>query len=145
MPGLKRARDRHRRKVMPHILIIDDDHLAGDAAQILLRARGYDVTLAHDGASGIEAISAGQFDLALVDLFMPKLNGLEVMKAIRQSNPNIPMIAMSGFMFSGACPEMPGFEAMATEAGAASTLYKPFRPGEILQAIERAICGAPAI
>jgi CheY-like chemotaxis protein len=127
---------------MPHILIIDDDQLAGEAAQILLRSRGYRVTLTQDGASGIEAVMAARFDLAIVDLFMPKLNGLEVMKAIRQSDPNIPMIAMSGFMFSGSCPEMPGFEAMATEAGAACTLYKPFRPSDMLQAIATLIVPA---
>jgi len=62
-----------------------------------------------------------------------------VMEAIRQSNPTLPLIAASGFMFNGTCPAMPGFEAMATEAGAASTLYKPFRPAEVLQAVEQAI------
>jgi CheY-like chemotaxis protein len=124
---------------MPNILIIDDDKLVGEATQILLRASGYNVTVAQDGKSGIEAISAGRFDLAIVDLFMPDMNGLKVMEAIRQSNPTMPMIAVSGFMFGGACPPMPEFEAMAIEAGATSTLYKPFRPPQLLQAVERAM------
>jgi CheY-like chemotaxis protein len=124
---------------MPNILIIDDDKMVGEATQILLRAKGYEVTVVQDGKSGIEAIRAGQFDLAIVDLFMPGMNGLKVIEAIRQSNPTIPMIAASGFMFGGAVPPMPGFESMATEAGAVLTLYKPFRPSEILQAIERAM------
>ena len=46
-------------------------------------------------------------------------------------------------MFGGACPEMPNFDAMATEVGALSTLYKPFRPDGLLQAVENAI-GATA-
>jgi FixJ family two-component response regulator len=45
-------------------------------------------------------------------------------------------------MFGGSCPEMPGFKNMATEAGAVSTLYKPFKPNDILQAVENAIRAA---
>jgi CheY-like chemotaxis protein len=124
---------------MPNILIIDDDKLVGEATQILLRARGYDVTVARDGKSGIAAIMAGQFDIAIVDLFMPDMDGLKVMQTIRQSNPTIAIIAASGFMFDGACPPMPGFDAMATDAGAVCTLYKPFRPHEVVRAVEQAI------
>jgi len=124
---------------MPNILVIDDDKLVREAMQILLRARGYDVAVAEDGKAGIEAVKENHFDLAIVDLFMPGMDGLKVMEAIRQSNPTLPLIAASGFMFNGTCPAMPGFEAMATEAGAASTLYKPFRPAEVLQAVEQAI------
>lgn len=129
---------------MPKVLIIDDDKLAGAAIQILLRARGHVATLVHDGAIGIESVKADPPDVVIVDLFMPKMNGLEVMAAIRAFNPDMPMIAASGFMFDGpACPEMPGFAGMATEAGAVATIYKPFRPDQVLQAIEHAIGSAP--
>lgn len=129
---------------MTNILVIDDDKLVREATQILLRARGYDVTAASDGKSGIHAARSGQFDLAIVDLFMPGMDGLQVMKAIRQSRPSMPLIAASGFMFGNACPEMPEFEAMATEAGAVSTLYKPLRPTDVLHAIEKALGAAHA-
>jgi CheY-like chemotaxis protein len=124
---------------MPSILIIDDDKLVREATQILLRAKGYDVTVAEDGKSGIEAVKTGRFDLAIVDLFMPDMDGLKVVQAVRQINPTIPMIVASGFMFDGACPPMPGFDAMAAEAGAVLTLYKPLRPNKVLQAVEQAI------
>ncbi len=128
---------------MPRILIIDDDKLVREATRTILAARGYDVVAAEDGKAGIAAAGAGQFDLAIVDLFMPGINGLKVIETIRRSNPSLPMIAASGFMFGGACPEMPNFDAMATEVGALSTLYKPFRPDGLLQAVEKAI-GATA-
>lgn len=128
---------------MPNILIIDDDKMVCEATRILLQSRGYGVTVALDGKSGIEAIRAGGIDLAIVDLFMPNIDGLKVMQAIRHSNPNLPMIAASGFMFDGQCPQMPGFDAMANAAGAAFTLYKPFRPQEILRVVEQAL-GASA-
>jgi CheY-like chemotaxis protein len=127
---------------VPNILVIDDDKLVAEATQGLLGAQGYDVTVAYDGKSGIEAARSDHFDLAIVDLFMPDMNGLQVIKVIRESNPDIPMIAVSGFMFGKACPEMPGFESMAAEVGAVSTLYKPFQPDHLLEAIETAIDAA---
>ncbi len=124
---------------MPSIMIIDDDKLVRETTMILLRAKGYAVDAAADGKSGIEAIRAGRFDLVIVDLFMPGMDGLKVIEAIRQSHPSIPVIAASGFMFVGECPQMPSFESIAKEAGANSTLYKPFRPADVLQAVEQAI------
>jgi len=124
---------------MPRILIIDDDRLVREATATLLRAKGYDIVMAADGKSGIEAAGAGHFDVAIVDLFMPGMDGLKVIESIHRANPRIPMIAASGFMFNGECPEMPHFESMATEAGAVSTLYKPFRPDVLYRTVETAI------
>jgi CheY-like chemotaxis protein len=127
---------------MTSILIIDDDRLVRESTRILLHSKGYNVAVATDGKSGIDAAMSGEFDLAIVDLFMKGMDGFEVMRAIRQIKPGFPMIAASGFMFSGACPQMPEFEAMALEAGATSTLYKPLRSHEVLCAVERAIAAA---
>jgi CheY-like chemotaxis protein len=124
---------------MASILIIDDDRLVRESTRILLRSKGHDVAVAEDGRSGVDAATAGAFDLAIVDLFMQGMDGFQVMKAIRQAKPGFQMIAASGFMFKGDCPQMPEFEAMALEAGANSTLYKPLRPHEVLCAVERAI------
>jgi CheY-like chemotaxis protein len=129
---------------MARILIIDDDEGVRRAATILLEANGFDVDSAADGVSGLEIVKSYKFDLVIVDLFMAGMNGLETTKAIRKYSPDMPIIAASGFMFGGACPEMPDFEAMTAEAGAISTLYKPFRPKEFLLAIQNAI-GATAI
>jgi CheY-like chemotaxis protein len=106
--------------------------------QVLLQSQGHDVSLAESGLAGIAAIKSQVFDLAIVDLFMPGMNGLKVMEIIRRVNPEMPLIAASGFMFNGDCPPMPGFEDMAAEAGAILTLYKPFRPADVVRAIEQA-------
>src|SRR5665213_650687 len=127
---------------MPNILIIDDDKLVREATRTLLTAGGYEVVAVEDGKAGIAAAKAGQFDLAIVDLFMPGMDGLKVIEAIRQFSPNLPMIVASGFMFGSECPQMPEFERMANEAGALSALYKPFRPKGLLQAVEKAIGAA---
>ena len=124
---------------MPSVLVIDDDKLVRETARILLSTKGYEVVLAENGKTGIEIARSRPFDVAIVDLFMPDMDGLQVIGAIRQSNPKLPMIAASGFMLggSGICPEMPDFDSMATEAGAVSTLYKPFRPEALLSEVAR--------
>jgi CheY-like chemotaxis protein len=124
---------------MARILIIDDDESVRTASKKILEANGFDVVAVADGASGVNAIKDQQFDLVIVDLFMPGMNGLDTTKAIRKLNRLVPIIAASGFMFGRSCPDMPNFEAMVMEAGATSALYKPFRPKELVQAIEKAI------
>jgi CheY-like chemotaxis protein len=127
---------------MACILLIDDDAAVRSATSILLTANGFEVVEASDGKSGIDAIKGRQFDLAIVDLFMPGMNGLETTIAIRKISPDLPIITASGFMFGGQCPEMPNFDVMAAEAGAVSTLYKPFRPKQLLQAVQELIAAS---
>jgi CheY-like chemotaxis protein len=129
---------------MSRILVIDDDALVRETAKIILSARGHDVTLAEDGKSGIEMARTQRFDVAVVDLFMPGMDGLQVIEAIRRTKPAMPMVAASGFLFEGECPPMPNFDSMAAEAGAMTTLYKPFRPEALLQAIAKAMEAAAA-
>lgn len=124
---------------MPRILIIDDDKAVLEATRIALAANGYDVITADSGKSGIEVMRKSTVDLIILDVFMPGMDGLAAAQAIHREHPNLPIIAVSGFMFSGQCPTMPHFDDMAVEAGATSTLYKPFRPPELIQAIEKAL------
>lgn len=125
---------------MARIIIIDDDRIVCEATSILLRANGYEVTVATDGKSGIELARREPVDLAIVDLFMPDMDGLKVVEAIRAMKPDLPIIVASGFMFEQQnVPQMPGFEAMASEAGAVRTLYKPLRPKDVIAAVTEAL------
>lgn len=124
---------------MSSILVIDDDAAVRETIRVLLSAHGHDVVTVADGNAGIEAAKNPCFDLAIIDLFMPGMDGLKVMEAIHQSHPALPLIAMSGFMFGGRCLEMPNFETMASEVGAAAALYKPFRAGDLMRAVSKAI------
>jgi CheY-like chemotaxis protein len=122
--------------VIVRILIIDDDEAVRRATKILLDASGHDAVAVADGKAGMAAVAAGGFDLAIVDLFMPNMDGLATTKAIHALNPRLPVIAVSGFIH-GQRWAMPNFEPMANEAGAIATLYKPFRPAELLEAIRQ--------
>jgi CheY-like chemotaxis protein len=127
---------------MKRTLIIDDDPAVCAATKIVLEANGFAVAIAGDGPAGIRAIEDETFDLVICDLFLPKMNGLEATKAIRKIKPKMPIITASGFMFGGKCPEMPNFDAMAAEAGASATLYKPFKPKDLLRAIQKTLAMA---
>lgn len=124
---------------MTRILIIDDDAAVCETAKIILEANGFEVAIVHDGPAGIEAIKNGSFDLVICDLFLPKMNGLDAAKAMREIKPHIPIITASGFMFGGNTQQMPNFDAMAAEAGANATLYKPFKPKDLLQVIQKTL------
>jgi CheY-like chemotaxis protein len=124
---------------MTSVLIIDDDEAVRAATKILLDANGFETVAVADGKAGVAEITARTFDVVIVDLFMAGMNGLDTTKAIRSVRPQVPIIAVSGFMFGGSCPEMPNFNAIAVEAGATLTLYKPFRPMELLSTIRNSI------
>lgn len=121
---------------MARILVIDDDKSVRAAIQTLLDYEGYEVVVAESGRSGIEALETAAFDLVLVDIFMPGMDGLETIKMFHQRNARVPIIAMSGFMFRDSSAPAPDFLTMATKLGAAHSLHKPFRPQELLRAVE---------
>jgi CheY-like chemotaxis protein len=129
---------------MPRILVVDDDKSVRIATQMLLEHDGYEVAVAESGRAGIAALGAGAFDVVIVDIFMPGMDGLETIKAFHHHAPEVPIIAMSGFMFrnTSTTANAPDFLSMSTKLGAAYSLHKPFRPRELLKAIEGCLARA---
>lgn len=82
------------------ILVIDDDLAIRVLLQAVLRRMKFDVELAEDGAAGLERLHASHFDLILLDLMMPRLNGYEFIEAIGQRNdgerPHIVVFTAAG-------------------------------------------------
>jgi DNA-binding response OmpR family regulator len=121
---------------MARILVVDDDKSVGAAIKMVLEVSGFEVTHVVDGASGIEEFKAGDFAVIMVDLFMPGIDGLETIRAFRQINSRAPIIAISGFMSRNGRGEAPDFLDMATKLGATTSLPKPFRPRELIDAVQ---------
>jgi DNA-binding response OmpR family regulator len=122
---------------MSRILVIDDDQAVRGAMQLLLQADGFEVIAASDGESGIAAATATTPDLAIIDLFMPGLSGVDTIKAFRERHPGVPIIAVSGVM-----PSSGGVTQSldtAAEFGADLTLHKPFRPQQLMAAVKQAL------
>ena len=120
---------------MARILVIDDQPSVSAAIRALLEFEGHTVVVAECGHNAVSAIEAFAFDLVMVDIIMPGLDGLDTIKILRDSAPNVPIIAMSGYAFHGGSSDL-DFFGMASKLGANCCLQKPFRPRELIDALE---------
>jgi len=127
---------------MTRVLVVDDDKSVGAAIKTVLEIAGFEVVHALDCMSGIAAIKAADFHIVMVDLFMPGIDGLETINAFRQIMPGVPIIAISGFMPRDGHGRAPDFLGMATKLGANCGLAKPFRPRDLMAAVESCLGGA---
>ncbi|MET4072490.1 CheY-like chemotaxis protein [Bradyrhizobium sp. S3.2.6] len=119
-----------------HILVVDDDPMVCMAIEIYLQRNGFRVTIADGGEAGLRALEHQQFDLMIVDIFMPHMRGFESIRFFHDHAPAIPLIAMSGYAFADLNSPAPDFLRMALELGAARCLRKPFTPNALLAAVK---------
>jgi CheY-like chemotaxis protein len=117
------------------ILIVDDDSAVQATIRILLERAGHSVVAAGDGRKGVALFEAEDFDLLLLDIFMPGMDGLETMQLIHQRKPLIPIIVISGHPIAPDSGSATDFLTMATRRGAVSSLQKPFKPAALLAAV----------
>jgi CheY-like chemotaxis protein len=121
---------------MARILVIDDDDLVLASLRVQLEASDHVVITANCGRAGIAMVGEGAFDVVICDVFMPEMDGFETIRAIHELDADVPVIVISGFTFRDTGAPAPDFLSMATELGAACSLRKPFRPGELRRAVE---------
>ncbi|MCF8032121.1 MAG: sigma-54 dependent transcriptional regulator [Desulfarculaceae bacterium] len=113
------------------ILVIDDDFIMRDACRETLERVGHDVELAEDGQQGLGLFMRWAYDVVLLDLRMPDMDGLTVLRHIREQDPEAVVIIISGH----------GSIATAVQAmklGAFDYVAKPFTPDELRQAVDKA-------
>jgi CheY-like chemotaxis protein len=122
--------------LMTKLLIIDDDASVRAAMKLLLELHGFEVLTADSGASALGMAQAGSCDVAIIDLFMPGMDGLETLKALRARYPKLHAIMVSGF---GMSADAPDFLHMAAEIGACRHLSKPFSPAQLIDCIEQCV------
>jgi CheY-like chemotaxis protein len=118
------------------ILVVDDDQLIGTAIRAWLEERGFAVVVADGGGTGLNALESSTFDLMIVDIFMPHMNGFESVRLFHQRVPMVPLIAISGYVFVEQRTPAPDFLNMALRLGATRCLRKPFTPSTLLRAID---------
>jgi len=106
------------------ILIVDDEEIVRDALSEWLDNLGYQTTAVNDGFKAIELVELDDWDVALVDLKMPKMNGIELLRRLREIKPDLPVIIITGH---GSVDSA----VMAMKEGAADYVMKPFNPEEI--------------
>lgn len=113
------------------VLIVDDDVDFADGAAEVLELQGYRVEMAHTGEAGVEAFRRQRFDVALIDIGLPGMNGVECLTRIREVDPGARCFLMTGY--SGEHIAEQGIEA-----GAIEILTKPVEPYELLRRLQQA-------
>lgn len=127
---------------MPRILVVDDDPLVCTTIRTALETYGYDVVTADGGLNGLRALETAAFDLLIVDIFMPQMNGFESIRLFHERAVNVPLIAISGYVFAEHLSPAPDFLRMALELGASRCLRKPFTASALLAAVELSLAEA---
>jgi CheY-like chemotaxis protein len=127
---------------MRRILVVDDDPHIGLAIRAWLKRYGFRVSVADGGDGGLVALDTATFDLMVVDIFMPNMRGFESIRTFHELAPTVPLIAVSGYAFSGLEASSPDFLQMAVGLGATRCLRKPFRPTTLLGVIDQCLSDA---
>jgi CheY-like chemotaxis protein len=117
------------------ILVIDDDALVRASLSALLAGLGHETVAATGAVEGIEEAEGGHVDVAIVDMKMPGMDGLEAVKALVRIEPRIPVIGMSGGSLN---PDI-DYSVLALRLGAHAFLHKPFTRDELVRTIEAAV------
>jgi DNA-binding NtrC family response regulator len=117
---------------LAQILVIDDDKAMRDACYQILSRQGYQVELAGSARQGLSLLERSSFDVILLDLVMPDLDGLETLKKIRSLDPEVEVIIITGYGTIQSAVE-------AIKAGAFHFLSKPFVPDDLRHLVSRAL------
>ena len=121
--------------VMQRILIIDDEETSLDILRQILEIEGYEVVEARNGQEGIEIFRKQSFDLVITDLVMPVKDGLKTILELRQTDPDIPVIAISG----GGVIDKERYLSVAGYIDRVTTLPKPFNRLDLVDSVHRLI------
>ena len=114
------------------ILVVDDEDIVLESCQAILEVEGFEVILVPSADKAIEAMKNDNFTLLLIDVKMPKHDGMYLMEKIKEQWPGIPIIVMSGYYTTETIKE-------AFEMGAAKFIAKPFEPDELVKTVRQII------
>jgi len=114
------------------ILLVEDEENLQEALKLNLELEGYDVTSAYDGAAALNAVQKEYFNLIILDVMLPELDGIVVCETIRLNNPDIPILILSAKNSSAD-------RVLGLKKGADDYLTKPFNLEELLLRVNKLI------
>ena len=114
------------------VLVVDDEQLVRDLLVSYLNSLGFVVETAQDGLEGLEKYTEGDFDLVITDLSMPNMDGIELVKELREADDEAVVLIITGYPTIGTAVE-------AIKHGAADYITKPFTLDEVKIRIDKAI------
>src|SRR5215203_2957724 len=116
----------------PSILLVEDEENLHEALKMNLELEGYEVTSAFDGAAAMQAVQNEYFDLIIMDVMIPQLDGFSVTQNIRLSNTEVPILILSA-------KDSSADRVMGLKKGADDYLTKPFNLEELLLRVAKLI------
>ena len=126
---------------MALVLVIDDEEDARRVVEVMLKNAGHDAVQAVDGNDALRQFRRQHFELVICDVFMPDKEGIETLKELRQLDPTVPIIMMSGgaptAYFWGATYR--DYLAMAKALGATRTIEKPFKYSRFIRLVRECL------
>jgi CheY-like chemotaxis protein/anti-sigma regulatory factor (Ser/Thr protein kinase) len=122
---------------MKRILVIEDDRTTRYLMSQVLKGGGYDVEQAEDGESGLASLRSRRFDLVLLDVWMPRMNGLDVLATMRNERLGPPAIVMTS-------DDTPETVLRAVREHAHQYANKPIAPPALLELVSTALAAKPA-
>jgi DNA-binding NtrC family response regulator len=114
------------------LLIVDDELVVRDSLGKWFDGEGFEVSIAESARAALDWLTRGRFDLALVDIKMPGVDGIELQSRLRQIDPEMPVIIMTGYASVETAVQ-------ALKNGAYDYITKPFDPDELVHLVTRAI------
>lgn len=131
MTALKEI-NKTKESIHPHILIMEDDLIVAKGLKMILDEQGYDVDLQETGQGAIEAMGTYDYDLLMADLRLPDIDGMQVVKSVKETKPDTEVIVMTGYATSSLAVD-------AMKLGAHDFIAKPFTEEQIRSAIKDAL------
>ena len=131
MTALK-ERNKTEEAIRPHILIMEDDLHVAKGLKMILNEDGYDVDLQETGYGAMDAMGKYDYDLLMADLRLPDIDGMQVVKKIKETKPDTEVIVITGYATSSLAVD-------AMKLGAHDFIAKPFTEEQIRSAIKEAL------
>jgi len=115
-----------------NILVVDDDQLLREVVGEYLAKNGFNVETPDTAVKAIQGFEANKYSLAVIDLVMPDIGGIELMESMLAKDPNLKIVIMTGYPTVDSA-----YKAMVD--GVAEYIIKPFRMKELLEVVNRLI------
>ena len=127
---------------MPRVLVIDDQAHVRATISLTLQANGFEVVAVDGARAGLRELKKSSFDLVIVDIYMPEMDGVKFIKTLRAVAPNLPVIAISGVFVGASERTVLDMMPLSPELFDLKCLRKPFRSHELLLAVQQALAVA---
>ncbi len=113
------------------ILVVDDEEIVIRSCLRILEGNGYQIDVAHDGHEALRKVESNSYDVMILDIMMPNLGGLEVLRRVKETHPDMDVIMITGLSQIDTAVQ-------AMKLGAFDYISKPFEPDELKLVVQRA-------